>query len=463
MNMTEHSPEAHARMLIEKYNVPAPRYTSYPPANYFTDFSADDYLAAVAESDRDDNNISFYIHIPFCRHLCHYCGCNSYAMAQSNVVERYVAALHKEIDLIVTHLSPRRRISQIHYGGGSPTAIPLHLLKELNDHLLAAHATIDRPEIAIECHPGYLDEKDWHTLLGCGFNRFSIGIQDLDPDVLKVVNRRPSLLPLEHIFAVLRQGGAGINLDFLYGLPMQTPESFARNIETAVCLKPDRLVTFSYGHVPWVHKRQFILEKAGLPSDHDKQQMAVNAQALLHHAGYRSIGMDHFVLPDDELSIALDSRQLRRNFQGYCTMRTTGQVYALGVTGISQLSNAYAQNGKDIAAYIQNIDNGRLDICRGYALTKQDSMVREVVESLMCNYHADWNDIAQRLHVSTAELQAALHWDESQLREMQADGLFALTDNSLTMTTHGSPFVRNVVAALDPLMVNTTKRFSKPV
>lgn len=463
--MTLHSNpvQAHSDALMAKYNVPAPRYTSYPPANYFAEFTPGDYLQAVAESDTMDNAISYYIHIPFCRHLCHYCGCNSYPMQQPEAVERYVQALHREIDLVVPHLSAGRRIAQIHYGGGSPTAIPIHFLRELNEHLLAAHSTIDRPEIAIECHPGYLDTHHWHDLVACGFNRFSIGVQDLDAGVLRTVNRRPSLLPLAAIFDILREGGASINLDFLYGLPGQSPESFAHNIEEAARLRPDRLVTFSYGHVPWVHRRQLILEKAGLPLDGDKQQMATRAARILHEAGYRSIGMDHFVLPTDELSLALDNRQLRRNFQGYCTQRTTAQVYAFGVTGISQLTAAYAQNGHDIEAYIDHMEHARLDIRRGYTLTRQDQLVREVVESLMCNYHVSWKDIALRTQATPEELRQALHWDEAKLHDMELDGLLALTDDGLTMTTHGSPFVRNVVAALDPLMVNTTRRFSKPV
>lgn len=463
MNQTAQQGPAGDDALMAKYNVPAPRYTSYPPANYFDHFTPERYLEAVSLSNTIDNHISYYIHIPFCRHLCHYCGCNSYPMQGAEAVERYVEALHKEIDLIVPHLAAGRRISQIHYGGGSPTALPAHFLRELNDHLLAGHATIERPEIAIECHPGYLDENDWHALVACGFNRFSIGVQDLDQEVLRVVNRRPSKLPLDTIFGILREARADINLDFLYGLPGQSPESFERNMEVAAGLRPDRLVTFSYGHVPWVHRRQLILEKAGLPADNDKRQMALLAAQVLHQAGYRSIGMDHFVLPTDELSLALDNRQLRRNFQGYCTLRTTAQVYALGVTGISQLSAAYAQNGHDIGSYIDNIEHGRLNICRGYALTPQEQLVREVVERLMCNYHVDWNDVARHMRTTPRQVRHALHWDEEQLLGMQRDGLITITDDSLAVTTQGSPFVRNVVAALDPLMVNTTRRFSKPV
>ncbi len=448
---------------LAAYNTPAPRYTSYPPANYFEDFTEEDYLRAVAESDLEDNHISFYIHIPFCRHLCHYCGCNSYAMQSDEAVERYIRAVHQEIDLLLPHLNDKRKVSQIHYGGGSPTSIPLHHLREINEHLLSRHATIERPEIAVECHPGYLYANDWQTLIDAGFNRMSIGVQDLDESVLKLVNRYPSAMPLEEIFSILRATGISINLDYLYGLPAQTPESFARSIAHAVELRPDRLVTFSYGHVPWVHKRQLILEKAGLPADGDKQQMAVRAAEILHAAGYCSIGIDHFVLPDDELNTALITHQLHRNFQGYCTLRTTGQVYALGVTGISQLSTAYAQNGRDINAYCERLENGQLYIQRGYRLTERDRIVREVVESLMCNYQADWAHLASHLRISIEQLRSTLHWDEVRLRQMQADGLLTLTPDRLTMSTVGSPFVRNVVASLDPLMVNTTKQFSKPI
>ena len=237
-------------------------------------------------------------------------------MARPEIIESYVEALHQEIDLILPLLDKDRPIAQIHYGGGSPTAIPVALIKELNAHLLSSFPAIDRPEIAIECHPGYLSEKDWLQLTECGFNRLSIGVQDFNIEVLKTVNRRPSLLPMEDIFILLREKGISINLDFLYGLPKQTVENFTRNIEQAILLSPDRLVMFSYAHVPWINKRQLLLEKSGLPDNHEKQTMFDTAAGLLHKSGYQSIGMDHFVRPNDELSIAMQTTKLHRNFQG---------------------------------------------------------------------------------------------------------------------------------------------------
>ena len=252
-------------------------------------------------------------------------------------------------------------------------------------------------------------------------------------------------------------------MDFLFGLPYQTPVSFAKNIEKAIQLHPDRLVTFSYGHVPWVFKRQQVLEKHGLPATEDKKKMFEVAAEMLHEAGYKSIGLDHFVLPDDELYKALEDGLLYRNFQGYCTRRTTGQVYAFGATGISQLDSTYAQNTKDIQEYIDNTLNGTLTTRKGYTLTSQERIAKEVIERLMCNYRLNWDEIASTMQISVEEVKAALHYDQAQLNEMAADGLFEMTEKGIVMTTAGHPFVRNVAAALDPLMQNTDKKFSKPI
>ena len=450
--------------LIDKYNKSVPRYTSYPPANFFRPFDGEEYLKDVDESNEaSEKNLSFYFHMPFCRRLCHYCGCNSYPMAKEGRIEEYVNALHKEIDLVAKHLDKRRRISQIHYGGGSPTAMPVRVLKELNEHLLLLFPLIEKPEIAIECHPGYLTARDWQGLLDARFNRFSLGVQDFNEEVLRLVNRTPSELPTEEIVAILRGARVGINMDFLFGLPLQTSRSFQKTIEHAVTIRPDRITTFSYGHCPWMFKRQMILEKAGLPSTEEKALMFQKAKDVLHEAGYHSIGLDHFVLPNDELLEALQSHRLHRNFQGYCTRRTTGQVYAFGVTGISQLEGAYAQNTKSIDKYISEISAGILPIRKGYQLTPNERIAREVIERLMCNYHLDWTHLAEDLSVSVSEVKGAINFDLERLKEMERDGILRLTENTLEMTGEGNPFVRTVAATLDPMMVATDKKFSKPI
>jgi len=440
--------------IIEKYNVPVPRYTSYPPANFFREYSEDEYRVAVHESNAaKDNHLSFYLHIPFCRHLCHYCACNSYAMQNEQSVNAYVEALHKEIELLLPLLDRERQIAQIHYGGGSPTTLQPAVIQSLNKHLFEAFPKIAKPEIAIECHPGYLSLQEWKGLVDAGFTRFSIGVQDFNEQVLKTVNRRPSKERLEDVFTVLRDGGAKINLDFLFGLPHQTAENFCQTIERAISLQPDRLVMFSYAHVPWLKKQQLILEKAGLPASEEKERMFNEAAKLLLSAGYVRVGLDHFVRPDDELYTALQNGQLHRNFQGYCTRRTTAQVYALGVTGISQLETAYAQNTKDIREYVETVNSGRLPIRKGYPLSHEQQLVREVIDTLMCNYQVTLSD----------KQRAAVNFDESRLLEMQADGIVTVSGNTIRMTHESSPFVRNVAALLDPLMQNTTKSFSKPI
>lgn len=451
-------------VIFKKYNVPVPRYTSYPTANRFEEFSAEQYLQAVeASNDATADNISFYIHVPFCQHLCHYCGCNSVAMAKTERIEAYFAALHKEIDLLLPHLRKDRKISQIHYGGGSPSSMPLTHIRALNEHLLSAFDTIDQPEIAIECHPGYLKMEDWQYLLDSRFNRFSLGIQDFDDEVLHAVNRHPSLLPVSDIIEVLRKGGAKVNFDFIYGLPRQTVEKFVATIEAAIALRPDRLVTFSYAHLPTLFKRQTLLEKAGLPPQDEKLKMFECAAQRLEAAGYRPIGMDHFVLPDDELFQALQHHTLHRNFQGYCPRRITAQVYAFGVSGISQLDGAYAQNTKDIAAYIATVDEGKMPIVKGYALAPWQRIAREVIECMMCNHTVDWRELAAHLQCSVADIQQAIVYDEAQLSTMQEDGLLVFDAHSVRCTPEGMPFVRNIAAAFDPMMRNNEKLFSKPV
>ena len=450
--------------LFKKYNVPVPRYTSYPTANEFEPFDAPRYLKAVETSnDAAADNISFYIHVPFCRHLCHYCGCNSVAMAQPKRIEEYFETLHKEIDLLLPHLRKDRRISQIHYGGGSPSSMPLPLIRSINEHLLSAFSTINKPEIAIECHPGYLESNDWQYLLDSGFNRFSLGIQDFNTDVLRTVNRRPSLLPVADIMEILRKGGTKVNFDFIYGLPKQTTTEFVSTIQTAISLLPDRLVTFSYAHLPSLFKRQMILEKAGLPLQTEKLKMFEEASKMLQSAGYVPIGMDHFVLPDDDLNVALQHHTLHRNFQGYCPRRITAQVYAFGVSGISQLDAAYAQNTKDISSYMAQVNAGQLPIQRGYALAPWQRITREVIECIMCNNAINWQDMAQRLHVPVDEIKQAIHYNEAELQTLQADGLIAYDADSVVITPDGLPFVRNVAAAFDPMMRHNHRLFSKPV
>ncbi len=440
------------KKLIEKYNKPVPRYTSYPPANFFHEnFTEADFRQAIeASNSQGPGNISIYIHIPFCNKLCFYCGCNSTPMAEKDIIRQYIEALKTEINLVIPYLDKTRKISQVHYGGGTPNSIDAEYLKEINDIFFQNFILIEKAEIAIECHPAYLDKEYISKLKEAGFNRFSLGIQDFNESVLKNVNRNPSLLPVDKIIELIKkEGNISVNLDFIYGLPGQTVESFKKSLLQALELRPDRLVTFSYAHVPWVNKAQKTLEKKGLPDPDEKINMYEMAYNLLTNNGYASIGMDHYVLKTDELFKAQQSGSLHRNFQGYCTRETTGQVYAFGVSGISQLQEVYSQNTKSVNDYIKLLSDNTLPTIKGYKLTKEEQQTRTTITQLMCNKY---------LNLSGADLSVKHIPDE-----LIQDGIIELVDNQLRVTENGMLFIRNVAALFDPLLRRSNKTFSKSV
>lgn len=453
--------------LLEKYNYQVPRYTSYPPANYFSDeVGESEYIEAVKVSNRGNRrNISIYIHIPFCKKLCYYCGCNTSSIGTKSGMERYVAALKQEIVQVAALIDKDRKVSQIHYGGGTPNVLKPEMIAELNELIFSLFTLTGQPEIAIECNPAHLTFDYIDQLKKSGFNRFSLGIQDFDLNVLKTVNRDPSLFPINEIIGRLRSGDKPIkvNLDFIYGLPGQTVDSFLASIREAIALRPDRLVTFSYAHVPWVKKAQKILDKKGLPDSRLKMEMFSETHGLLTASGYRSIGLDHYVLEGDELYQAVLTKSLHRNFQGYCTRQTTGQVYAFGVSAISQLEKGYFQNLKSVEGYIGIVNSGHLPVEKGYILTESEVIVREVINQLMCNKRINWAEMAEQLGISAPTLRASIIYDEEELKRFEADGIMKLNEDGPEMTDEGALFIRNVAASFDPLTKNSHKQFSKPV
>ena len=455
------------RELLEKYNHPVPRYTSYPPANFFTNhFSPANYLDAIDQSNHwNPQNISIYIHIPFCLKLCFFCGCNSYALRKDEVVDAYVKALIQEIKMVTSRLDKSRKVSQIHYGGGTPNAIPVEYLQEINGLLFSTFQFIPEPEIAIEVNPAYLTFEQMTGLKKAGFNRFSLGIQDFDTQVLDAVNRDKPGMPVEDIIAFLKKDSPdmAVNLDFIYGLPKQTSVSFADSIRKAIELKPDRLVTFSYAHVPWVSKIQKKLEKEGLPAADEKIKMYEAAYSILTENGYDAIGMDHYANAGDELTVARNNKQLHRNFQGYCTRRTTGQVYAFGVTGISQLEGIYAQNTKSIDEYITKINKDELTTIKGYSLTPQQVVVREMITELMCNEQIMWSHLGEILSMTADEVKKQTTYNMEILQQFESDGIITLSDDKIQITSDGQLFIRNVAASFDPLTQDGQTNFSKPV
>lgn len=455
------------KTLLEKYNVPVPRYTSYPPANHFTrDIGAADHEALVRQSnDWDPRHIALYVHIPFCQKICFYCGCNACKLKSNDEVTRYIDALKQEIRLVARHIDPGRQVTQLHFGGGTPNSIPAFMLHEIVELFRSLLTFSDNAEIAIETNPAYLDVPYLDALIDTGFNRFSFGIQDLDKRVLKLVNREPGAMPVADLIAYVRKNSnqAAVNLDFIYGLPGQTATGFRRTMEAAAALGPDRLVTFSYAHVPWIKKHQQILEKRGLPSPEQKTAMFLESRKLLQEAGYMPVGLDHYVKPDDELFKALQHKKLHRNFQGYCTRETTGQVYAFGITGISQLEKAYIANTHSMEQYIEKVSGGRLPVEKGMQVSDREIVVREVITHLMCNRQLDWEALSHSLDVPADEIRETVGYAPERFGELVADRLVEVEERGLRVTEKGSMFIRNIAATLDPAYRAQVNKYSKAV
>ena len=452
--------------LVEKYNIPVPRYTSYPPANFFgDDFGTADYLKAVEQSNREKpENISIYLHIPFCTRLCLYCGCNTHITRDQQLMRHYVDVLKKEIRMIRPLLDKNRRVSQIHWGGGTPNALPAEYIGEIMELLTSEFHFIEKPEIAVECNPAHLDKSYIDKLASFGFNRISMGVQDFQENVLNAVHREVPAIPVPELYAMIKSHpGMSVNLDFIYGLPYQTAETFAKTMEQALAISPDRLVTFSYAHVPWVKKAQQKLEKYGLPSADEKVKMFESAWEQIKAAGYIPIGLDHYAKPDDDMAQALLSRTLHRNFQGYCTRETTGQVYAFGVTGISQLENVYAQNARTVKEYMKYLDKGEIQIVKGYALSRTEKIIRQIINEIMCNQYLSWQQVAGNFGTTATEIKQLLNFGNEKLEPFKADRLLEYNDDEVVIHDIGRFFLRNISAVFDIHIGDPNRKFSKSV
>lgn len=452
--------------LILKYNQPGPRYTSYPPANYFhTDISAEDYKNALLQSNHEEpQKISLYVHIPFCPRLCHFCGCNTSGSKNETLIRTYVDAIKNEISNVAKLLDKRRKVSQIHWGGGTPNSIPLNLVKEIMDLIKERFEFDKNPEIAMECSPAYLELEHIDQLAEMGFNRLSLGIQDFNNEVLEIVNRDPSELPVEDLVGRMKKNGfEGVNLDLIYGLPGQTVENFRASIEKAIKIGPDRLVTFSYAHVPWVKKAQTVLEKVGIPDAQEKLVLLEMAYSMLTDNGYVPIGMDHYAKSDDELYKALATKKLHRNFQGYCTRETTGQVYGFGSSSIAQLDNGYYQNTKSIEKYIDNINKTGWAVDRGYQVNKNEKIIRTVINEVMCNLFVDFNEVGDMFDIGANEVKQIVSYDHKKFVPFLADNLMEIDGEQIKINTDGSFVVRNIAMAFDPQLTVTENQYSKTI
>lgn len=452
--------------ILLKYNTPGPRYTSYPPANFFhSGYTSADYRKSIVNSNTEKpENISIYIHIPFCKRLCHFCGCNTGIAKGKDHIDRYVRALLKEIRTVSQLIDKNRFVTQVHWGGGTPNSIPYEYIGQIMSELKSVFKFHPSAEIAMECSPAYLTPGNISSLAEMGFNRLSLGVQDFHREVLDAVNRLPSKMPIGELVALIREKSfKSVNLDLMYGLPKQTPKIFSDSIRQAIEISPDRLVTFSYAHVPWFNKSMMKLEEIGLPSTEEKFGLFGLAYTMLSSAGYIPIGLDHYAKPSDDLSIALKEGKLHRNFQGYCTRETTGQVYAFGSSGISQLWNAYSQNIKDYQQYIESIEQNDLAVERGYQLSRNDIICREVINSVMCNGYLDFEEMENRFDVSDDEFKAILKFSPEKFSEFVNDNLVTFDEKSIQVSRQGMLVVRNIAMALDPRLEVKQGMYSKTI
>ncbi|MBU0487281.1 MAG: oxygen-independent coproporphyrinogen III oxidase [Bacteroidetes bacterium] len=453
--------------LLLKYNRQGPRYTSYPPATSFHNrYKPKDYKEhLIASNIRGDKNISVYIHIPFCFQRCCFCGCNSSLFENNDLLESYMAALLKEIETVTGLLDTSHRpLTQIHWGGGTPNMLSTSLIERVMDFFATNYNISTTAEISIECNPAYLDYDYVRFLAKTGFNRISLGIQDFDPKVLKAANRLPSKLPIGELFGILRnENFEEINLDFIYGLPYQTSESFRETLLKAVDLSPDRIVTFSYAHVPWLMPEQKKMEHFGLPDPNEKLAIFLAGFQALVSSGYQTIGLDHFAKPDDKISLALKNKKLHRNFQGYCTKETTGQVYAFGSSAISQLWNAYSQNIKPVKHYIDSIESTQFAVDRGYELSSDEMVCSTVINSIMCNGFVNFRQVADMFGLTASDVVGITGYKPERIQEFIDDGLISVFDDHIEINQTGMMIARNIAMVFDPQLSIQENKYSKTI
>jgi len=449
--------------LLRKFDTPGPRYTSYPTADRFAErFGSSDAMQVLHARSRASSSasLSLYVHIPFCESLCYYCGCNKIITKHHDRAAEYLDALEVELALVVEALGAGRPVSQLHFGGGSPTFLSDSELTRVMTTLGGAFQLTPDSEVSIEVDPRTVTPDRLAHFRKLGFNRLSFGVQDFDPEVQQAVHRVQSFEMVEGLMKSARAlGYVSINADLIYGLPKQTPESFARTIQQMGELRPDRIALYAYAHLPERFKPQRRIADADLPNAPQRISMLGNAIAGFLSQDYCYIGMDHFALPSDSLAIAKREGRLHRNFQGYSTQPDCDLV-ALGVSAIGRVGAAYYQNAKTLPDYYESLRARRLPVVRGYTLTPDDELRRDVIMALMCQGRVEFEPIERAHGVRVAEyLEAELR----ALHEMAASGLVTLEQGAVQVTASGWFLVRAVAMVFDKHLQSARDRhrFSK--
>ncbi len=451
--------------LINKYDYAGPRYTSYPTAPQFHEgFDDAAYRQTAIHSNASGGPLSLYFHIPFCDTVCYYCGCNKVVTKDRGKATPYLDHLYKEIAMQGTLFDSDRKVSQLHWGGGTPTFISHQQMAELM-RVTGEHFSLlddDEGEYSIEIDPREATAETVKLLRDVGFNRLSLGVQDLDHKVQKAVNRiQTEAETMTVLEAAHDEGFRSVSIDLIYGLPLQTVDSFAKTLDRIIDVGPDRLSIFNYAHLPEMFKPQRRINNDELPAPQVKLDILQLTIEHLTQAGYVYIGMDHFARPDDELAVAQREGTLYRNFQGYST-HSDCDLVAMGSTSISMVGNTYSQNMRSLEDYYGRIDADRLAIFRGIELTEDDLIRREVITQLICNFQLNYKSVEQRWNIRIADY---FEQELSRLPTMQADGLLEIRSDSITVLPKGRLLIRNICMAFDsylPLAAQQ-KNFSKVI
>lgn len=454
--MSKECPTDH---FFECYGTAAPRYTSYPSAAHFQEgFSASVY-ERLLKSQPEGKNISIYIHIPFCRSLCQYCGCFTRVVHNNNPVHEYLDLLKKEIAIAGNMTDRQLPVSHIHFGGGSPNLLDGDDIGRLLNLIEFNFNLQDGAEIAMECDPRQMSAGKARGYAMAGVNRVSLGVQDFNEKTQRAVNRIQPFAQIASCAVWLREAGIkDINFDLIYGLPHQTPETVADNAFRAASLGASRVALFGYAHVPWMKPHQKSLEKHGLPDAQERYKQAEAARAIFKEEGYIAIGMDHFSLPDDPLAAALKEGRLHRNFQGYTT-DSAQAVIGFGLSAIGHVPESYAQNTLSLKQYREALEQNRLPVEKGRVLVREDRLRADIIEQLMCYFTVDVGEICKIHGFPPGFVDESL----KKVREMEKDGLVETDGRIVTVTEQGRYFVRSVCACFDAYMQEPGKNYARAI
>lgn len=449
--------------LIKKYDVPSPRYTSYPPADQFReDAASDKYMQYLEQRSTSTGPLSLYVHIPFCRSICYYCACNKIVTRNTQAAGRYLDSLEKEVALKAPLFSGRRAVNQLHLGGGTPTFLSCAELVRLM-HLLARHFDLiddESREYAIEVDPRTVSPETLALLVGLGFNRISMGIQDFDSQVQAAINRKQDYAMVAELVASVKDFGfKSLNFDLIYGLPLQSLATISETLAKTITLAPDRISVYNYAHLPERFSSQRQMDRYSLPDAETKLDMSQLINETLLAAGYVSIGMDHYAKADDDLAKALVDGSLQRNFQGYSTT-LSAETIGFGVSAITSHAKAYMQNVRELDSYETLLDQGRLPVNRYLGLTKEDCLRRYIITTLACQLKLDFALIEKRYGVVFVE---HFKLELPRLEKMQTEGLLALSAKALVLTTLGRQLIRNICQVFDQYHDGSQSRYSRAI